>query len=736
MISPQEHRYQTESLALADSTVIFHSIVAQGINRDLQAKGFEIGHDPQTHKYQMNLCGLYHEADHREVAAINGGNPYMQVWVPVDGVSTTMSLDLDLLNDPLYGELVRLQYQFGSSNFELLRDSYPNQQELLFGLLFPLDMSTVLDAQDGDVLACGGYIRKVENGRVVYRYRAGSTQSTLLYANETTLIQDLERWVKNMMFRWFVDGYGFIQSMYTTSFHAMLYSLMPARLDHMRLKRCGSAEVHPYHMRAKLDSVAGIGYVVDAFDLSTSYYLYRNAYALNARKGNESTLLDLVDQVAVRERMPLVGYEFKHFPDTTDEEGRVVKRLSRMSLNQALSGYAPHYIDLPVLMNNQISGFGLNPDPANIEERAHRYNSNNALTKHLMTAVGMDGLSSPFTAHEILIGMWIHGVCEGRITNTIFIEHPHSGKTIALSAKQGLALAYYTFSYLMTGTVAQTVPRFIIDWLPKSGQLSRMGTSGFKTLEEYQADFPKIEASVLPLLRMGSEIPYQHVTADSLYQAAQLAYKDLERRYRHTTNTSDGIERGQRQQMMRQMYWHGVEVVFPASETLSEAGLSRATGIDLTSMSTPSVIAWLEKLIQLCTGDSNQQRDALLKRHRAFIGVLNAFLSYTVRVSDLFIDQRVLRSQQPTARTHATFEDIDLSVRAIPGWSNNQINFSGAIQLINRQSVANVDIDPPPATLPMKLLPSQPNIKLYDRPGALRNHSHSANTTITLEVSP
>lgn len=736
MISPQEYRYQQECLALADSTVMFHSIAASGINRFLMQRGYSVSDDPMSWKYQRNLIGEYHEYDLRTVAAINSGNPYMQVWVPVAGVPTAMNLTKSLLADPLYADAIRVGYAFGSENYNLLRERYPDQEELIIGIFNPVPEDVVQDAIDGDILVCGNYIKTKESGRVVYKRQASSTQETLLYANEISLITDLQKWCQDMLSRWHLDAYGRIQSMYTQTFHAMLYAMMPARIAQLRLKRCGTSEVHPYHMRSKLDSVSGLGYVVDAFKLSTSYYLYRNIYALNARKGKDQTLMELVERVAVAEDLPVAGYEFKHFPDTTDEQGRVVKRLSRVSLGDAKPGYAPQHIDLSALASNQIDGFSLNPDPADIIQRAHGYNSNNAVTKHIFCATGVSDFGTPFDYHEILMAMWVYGVCNGTVTASVGVVNPHTGKQMTLSSTQALAMAYYAFCRLMFEEIPDSVPKLTISWLPKSSNLSRFGSNGFKSVSEYRLDFPTVEPNIIAAIRQGVDVVYNHATTDSLCAEALAAHLDLEKRFRHCSGTDDAFERACRLKLLTNMYWQDVETIFPMTDSLRYPVLSKALGVEIENLSVESLQQWCEELLKRATGDSQNRRDEIVRKHRALIGVLKAFVSYTVRIGGQLVDQNVLRATQPTGRSRAQTNDVSFRLRNVGSGGDNEITVSHNSSFYNPSARPIVGISEPPVVVGVKTLPTTAQQSFGLTPNRLINAVSGAGTTITVETGP
>lgn len=736
MISPQENRYQQECLALADSTVMFHSIAALGINRFLVQRGYDVQDDPMGWKYQLNLMGEYHEYDHRTVAAINSGNPYIQVWVPVSGVPTAMDLTKSLLENPLYADALRARYAFGSQDYDLLRDRYPEQEELIMGIFNPVSDQIVQTAQDGDILVCGEYIKTKVSDRVVYQRRVYPGQPTLIHPNEISLIHDLQKWCQDMLSRWHLDAYGRIQSMYTQSFHATLYALMPARIQQLRLKRCGTSEVHPYHMRAKLDSVSGLGYVVDAFKPSTSYYLYRNIHALNARKGKDLTLMELVEKVAVAEGLPVAGYEFRHFPDTTDEQGRVVKRLSRTTLGSAKTGYAPQHIDLSVLASNQIDGFSLNPDPTDILERAHSYNSNNALTKHIYCAVGVGDATTPFDYRELLLAMWIYGVCQGTITSSVNAVNPHTGKAMVLSSTQALALIYYAFCQLMTGELPQSVPNFIVSWLPKSAHLLRYGSDGFKSESEYQLEFPVVEPAAITAIRQCVDVSYTHAVSDTLYASAMTAQKDLERRYRWCSGTDDAFERASRVQLMTQMYWHNVEIIFPNIPSLESPALCKALDVNPNKLSVESLQQWLEQMLQQATGDIQSRREEVTRKHRALLGVLKSFVSYTVRISGQLIDQNVLRAAQPSGRARANIDDVSVSIENFNAGGNQKIALSTNVSLHNPCAHARARIKPPPLVIATKTQPTIIQQRIGLTPDQLANITGGANTTITMETSP
>ncbi len=736
MISSLETRYREDCIALADSTVMYHSIAAQGINNYLSLRDMEVGTSPATWKYHLNLMGEYHSSDYLAISVINKGNQYMQVWAPVNGVPTSMNLTKDLLADTVYGPIIRSQYRFGSPAFELLRDTYPEHHELIMGIFYPVSWDVLEQAEDGDVLVCGGYIKTLSNQGVVYTTSQGLERArVLLHPNELSLIQDIEQWFKDMLFRWVINAYAGFNNLYVQTVHAMLYSLLPARIVSLRLTRCGTSEVHPYYLRAKLDSVAGLGDVVDVFSLKTSLYLYRNIHALNARKGNRVVLDELLEYVAVPEAFPLAGYEFKQFPDTYDTDGRVVKRLQRMTLGNASVGEAPAFIDLIKLLTDNGDDFQLAPNAKDIDERAQRYNSNNAVTKHLVCYAEYSPGFSPFTIETVAIPMWIYSVMNGHLNGSVTIPHPHTGAELSLSPKQAFALAYYSFCVLYYGKAPNTVPTFIIDYLPKSLALSIGGSNGLESTATLKDKFPLVDTETSIAMQTGFKPTYSYPDLSQFSEECHQAYSQIDAHFRLVPQTDRALVRASRLAMLVNNYWMNVSASFPNQADLEYSALDQLFNLSLEALPTNTLTDWLYGMIDASMGGLNQAKQVWLNRHQQFVAVLKAFLSYTTRLSTRFTDQNAVHTDQPLGRSYSKLEDISYALLVTPGWSTSYVTMQHDNGFVVRPTQANTKIQEPVQSFMLYNGIGTQTYTLINQPNTLTNPSGLVRTTITVETN-
>lgn len=153
--------YINQTLQLAETIVIKSATTAETLNQQIygDSGGLAlISTDPTTWKYYLNLAGQYH---------------------PVDQVMTVISMDTQgeiIFNrENLLIHLATARaYAYGTRAYIDLVGRYPNQEQLILGILYPTDMATAIAADDGAILS----------------YPADYVES-----NEHSLIPKLQQWI-------------------------------------------------------------------------------------------------------------------------------------------------------------------------------------------------------------------------------------------------------------------------------------------------------------------------------------------------------------------------------------------------------------------------------------------------------------------------------------------------------------------------------------------------------------
>lgn len=182
-------------------------------------------------------------------------------------------------------------YQYGSRYYYSLRYRYPDQDQLILGMLNPVDMAQAIAASDGTILG----------------YPPGFVED-----HEGTLIPELEVFIKNQLVRWDVQAFGVSDTLYNAAQHAILYLNILPKLLNLRLKRCKTNEAHSFHIREYLASNRGLDRYLPYMTLKQALYFYRNINYIERNAGKAELFDELVAKVLTDRRIPLTEYSIRH----------------------------------------------------------------------------------------------------------------------------------------------------------------------------------------------------------------------------------------------------------------------------------------------------------------------------------------------------------------------------------------------------------------------------------------
>lgn len=228
--------------------------------------------DLTSWKYYMNICGIYHSTD---------------TMMQVISLDTLELIDFTKENLVVHSATAEA-YQYGSRYYYTLLDKYPNQEQLILGILNPADMTTAVNADDYTILS----------------YPTG-----LVEAQEITLIEELQQWMYRYAIRWDVQAFGISDSLYPAAQHAIFYLQLVPKIMNLRLKRCKTSEAHSFHIRSYLASHSGLDKYYDYMTLEQALFLYRNINYIERNAGKSDIFTWLVDKILSKRDIPVAEYQ-------------------------------------------------------------------------------------------------------------------------------------------------------------------------------------------------------------------------------------------------------------------------------------------------------------------------------------------------------------------------------------------------------------------------------------------
>lgn len=302
---------------LANTVVVKSDYSADAINDWIKFTYGQDAVDPYdktTWKYFLNLAGRYHPID--EIIYVTS----------LDNLAKITFDRVTLENHPATLEA----YRYGSRYYTELITLYPGMEQFILGCLYPVDLQTAIDAEDGTIL---------------------SYPKHLIEENEESLIPKIEHWIKQFNIRWNNIQFNLTDSLFAAANMGLLYLNMVPLIINLRLEACKTREAHSYHIRQYLASHGFLDTYIDYLNLKQRLFLYRNIRYIQRNNGRRETFSWLIEKLLTERNIPISEHTMKH--DVTDIATNIYPKIGfrRKSLNEV---YSPNTNTKPVISLDEL----------------------------------------------------------------------------------------------------------------------------------------------------------------------------------------------------------------------------------------------------------------------------------------------------------------------------------------------------------------------------------------------
>lgn len=267
------NNYVNDIFLLTNSLVVKIEDAATAINTGLYyTNGINVGSDKTQWKYYMNIAGEKHFT-----------NSTILVYVPELDTQAELTKDVLVQYPSLQLELIKQ-----GSAYENLISTYPNDEAYIKGMLFPVDINTAINADDGTIL---------------------SYNNTFIASNEISIITELELKIKNFLSRWHNREYMITDELYLAGMLAVLYSNIPNMIINIKLSKINTSEVDRFHLEHFFRSNLDLWDDVQVLDQKSLIWLYHNLKYLMANVGREETLQIIIDKIFTENSIGIGHFE-------------------------------------------------------------------------------------------------------------------------------------------------------------------------------------------------------------------------------------------------------------------------------------------------------------------------------------------------------------------------------------------------------------------------------------------
>lgn len=675
--------YRSDVIAMACTTIVKHSEVADAMNEDVVLRllprtpaNKPNPNAPETWKYYKNLAGEYHALDRQDILAINQSLGYaapsvgdgyvldeMVIFIAGDNGPKLANFNLTTIGGDI---TLANEYRYGSLYYKDLVRRYPEHEHLIVSILNPVLPAISLAADDGDILYCGGYFRQTLSDSLgtrtafLKRDMEGYSDSGLIEDNEATLLGSLQEWFTGMVARWHNRDYCKTDDLYFPTFLGMLYTLLPAQIMNIRLANCHTNAVHSYHVREFLESHGHLAKYIPALPLEQTLFLYRNVRWIEANVGKQETFNLLVDRLATPCGVPLSGYRLRHSLTDMPQQLFPVTMATQEVINFRQLSNQKDIISVEDLLRKEIGAARNNPSSATeiaevadgVRLKAISSPSDDYPTKIIESVMIDLSERKVYRLSEVLLNHWLFCAARGTYTGTVFYTNPLTGVRQHITPKNAAILFFYALNKSF-GQTLDEVPTVRVRLIPRSADFVPSAAFTVKpdlarlrhvTNATYVSDEELLEL-------FGDHVEtYTFTNTKDFYDEAKLIYAQLMDRYytsvgrdskeRQTrlsiTGAEDHMGRAQLERAMGEFYWWDVPCEFMADVPYST--WFALTGIDVSEYDAlsdaESRVMYLQlalELVKQATGDRKDKNKTLRELQRAVLQIMRQFSSYAVQ---------------------------------------------------------------------------------------------------------
>jgi hypothetical protein len=602
--------YRNGAMTLAQTLIVKSEYVAQRTNdRLLQFLEHETDLErPETWKYYMNLAGEYHPTD--TVMRVTSSDNLEDI----EFTKANMIRHRNTLRD----------YQFGTRQYGELLEKYPGQEDVILGILYPVDKAEAISAPDHKIL---GY------------------PVNLIERNEYTLIEELQKWTQIYFKRYYNWQYTISDSLYYHVVLSMYHMNLFAAILTLRHKKHKTIEAHSYYVSQYLASNSNLGKYHKYMSLEQAMHFYRNIRYYQRHPGQNDTLDRLVDALMTKRFLPMASYSMRH--DTIAQVDNIYPEVTfrRTNMTSIPSAGAPEYIDTNAFLLKEIPEAQGNDDEVayaapEIEQYLKDSPSNVVQTKLLESAMIDYSAAQTYKLEDIQVAHWLYYAHLGRYSAIINVSNPKTSERIVLTVKDAYTLALYCMfkSYGVEPRFiplmgAQRVQRYPI---PEDSDVKSIVDM------EYISDFTWTAAKTF-LFEVQDMI-----SIDAFYDKTVQVHR-LANHQRNLISYQEGMHhRGETFKMVNR-YWEDAYIrLEPEDMTFSEWLFSRNLNFDDLDASEFELL--YEAIVSSAIGRTLTTAPSLRNVQKAMVNALKDLSSYTIQVVAKMADEETIMTDFPSIR--------------------------------------------------------------------------------------
>lgn len=641
--------YLEQCKTLVKTMTIKSGVSAESINDSLTLKYGSAAVDPElpeTWKYYMNISGEYHPTD---------------TTMRVVSLDNLQEIDFTKENLALH-TATKEAYAYGTRYYYSLLNQYPNQDQLIIGILYPVDKTTAINATEGTILGWPSY---------------------LVESQEQSLMRELEEYIKLFIHRWVVKAFAITDSLYNTSYHVMLYLSLGPKLLNLRLKRCHTPEVHSFHVRQYLASHKYLNKYLPYLTLDQALYFYQNINYLMRNVGSTKNFDTLLKKILTDRRIPMSEYSIRQL-NTFDEKLYPEITARRKPINDEFNVAEVSYIPVSDLFskeNDMAYGNGVYYDANSTDTLKAFQNSPSSVvqTKDLESNMVDYSDAIPDPLNRVLMRQWAYMSTHDLYNVSVNFKDPKTGENRTLYAQD--ALIYYLYiSFTSVGHNVTKIPPYV-NWKARNNPKP--------TLQQLLSVVDKKFVDLHDMAQQILDGQPDLVECVSIKQFYDVTYKIYQEAYKHwflTSSVGDLEKRGMVEGMILRLY-HDEEIYFKASETMTMSEWLVSVNMPTYNYTYDQAKELMSNIFLAATGLVLDDTKQLKNIQENLVSMMMELSSYSIQTIVEINDSAVIPLNWPAVRpgnfqvSTADNEYLPISVRVndalVEVKQNEEINLTG-----------------------------------------------------------
>ena len=586
--------YIESVLELAETLVVKSEYSALQVNKKMlmdHGSSSFVESDPHTWKYYLNLSGEYHPTD---------------APITITSLDTLQPIVFNKANLAIHTATAKA-YKYNSRFYRELVTTYPDHEQLILGILYPVDIDKLIEAPDLSVV---GY------------------PSHLVEDNEISLIANINQWIRHFDERWNNKQFTLSDTLYGAAMMGIMYAQLVPVIINLRLRACKTSEAHSYHVRQYLASHGMLDVYLSQMTKKQALFFYRNIAYIERNSGKQDTFFWLVDRVMTDRGLPLSEYTMKHDVSTMPQKlvPNVSFRKRLLNTSVASSEKVENYHTLGSVLDKE------EPlAPGNREYRIFNEDKISAMFENsISSVVGTKVLESslidntdavPYTLHSVLLNYWIYLSNKNLYTAYIRVRNPKTGELFSMRADNAYLYFVYAFCHSLDIDIRMIpelyVQRVQIDPMPTNDDL--MALADEKYIPESYATF--IRSLQIPLESCSS------VTAFKDY--AERVHSSVLKQSAFISNQEHQYTRGLTHAMVSRMYMDSL-LRSPATGLPYESWF-KANNIPYLDFNAEDWESVYKNIYEEVTGYKMAVTENVSNMQRAMINIMQQLSSYSIQ---------------------------------------------------------------------------------------------------------